>query len=128
MRKKCYFLFPLLLLFELGCGYSSNGQGTVAAGLPTISQLSPNSMAAGGAAFTLTVNGSNFASGATVYWNGGARTTAFVSSAKLTASISAADIANAGTVLVHVQNPGGSGIYMNQPGQASTSVNFTVMP
>jgi IPT/TIG domain len=124
MHKTCLLLF--LILVGLGCGYSSKGSGVVAAGAPAISQLSPNSTAAGGGPFTLTVNGSNFANGAVVYWNGGTRTTTFVSSAKLTAAISAADIANAATVLVHVTNPGGSGIYMNQPGQSSATVNFTV--
>jgi hypothetical protein len=124
MHKTGLLLF--LILLGLGCGYSSKGSGTVAAGAPAISQLTPNNTAAGGAAFTLTVIGSNFASGAVVFWNGGTRTTTFVSSAKLTAAISAADIATAATVLVHVTNPGGSGIYMNQPGQSSATVNFTV--
>lgn len=123
MHKTCLIL--LLTLAVIGCGYSSKN-GTVAAGAPTITQLSPNSMAAGGADFTLTVNGSNFVSGAVVYWNGGARNTTFVSSTKLTVAISSADIANSATVLVYVRNPGGTGIYMNQTGQASASVDFTV--
>lgn len=126
MLKTCFLLF--LILVGLGCGYSSKGNGTVASSAPAISQLSPNSMAAGGAAFTLTVTGSNFANGAVVFWNGGARATNFGSSGRLTAAIAAADIANAGTVLVHVTNPGGTGIYMNQPGQSSATVNFTVTP
>jgi IPT/TIG domain-containing protein len=126
MHKACILLF--LILLELGCGYSSNGNGTVAPGAPSISQLSPNSMAAGGAGFTLTVMGSNFARGAVIYWNAGARGTSFVSSTQITAAISAGDIATAGTVLVHVTNPGGTGTYMNQPGQSSTTVNFTVTP
>ena len=125
MKTTCLLLLTLL---AVGCGYSSKGSGTMAAGAPAISQLSPNSMTMGGPAFTLTVMGSNFANGATVYWNGGARATTFVSSANLTASISAADIATAQTVLVHVTNPGGTGIYMNQGGQSSASVDFTVMP
>jgi IPT/TIG domain len=40
---------------------------------PTLSSLSPNSTNAGGPAFTLTVNGSGFVSGATVLWNGSGR-------------------------------------------------------
>jgi predicted RecA/RadA family phage recombinase len=125
MRKACFLL--LLTVATLGCGYSSKN-GTVAATAPTITQLSPSSMTAGGPAFTLTVSGANFASGAVVYWNGGTVTTTFVSSSKLTAAIPAANIANAGTVLVHVTNPGGTGIYMNQAGQSSATVDFTVMP
>ena len=125
MKTICLFL---LVLFSVGCGYSSNGKGTVAPGAPAISSLSPTSTAMGGAAFTLTVNGSGFASGATVYFHGNSRTTTFVSSTQVTAAITAADIATAQTIPVYVKNPGGTGIYMNQGGQSSASVNFTVTP
>ena len=125
MRNACFLL--LFTIATLGCGYSSKN-GTVAATTPTITQLSPSSMPAGSAAFTLTVSGMNFASGAVVFWNGGTVTTTFISSSKLTAAIPVADIANAGTVLVHVTNPGGTGIYMNQAGQSSTTMDFTVSP
>lgn len=121
-------LLLLLSICSIGCGYSSNGKGTVAPGAPAISQLAPNTMAAGGGAFTLTVMGSNFVSGATVYWDSTTRTTTFVSANKVTAAISAADIASAATILVYVKNPGGTGIYMNQGGQSSASVDFTVTP
>ncbi len=47
--------------------------------VPAITSLSPNSATAGGAAFTLTVNGTGFVSTSTVWWNGGQRTTQFVS-------------------------------------------------
>jgi hypothetical protein len=123
MKTVCLLL---LTIFAIGCGYSSNGNGTMAAGTPTITSLAPPNMPMGGNAFTLTVNGTSFGNGAVVYWNGGTRTTTFVSSSKLTAAISAADIATASTVLVHVTNPGGTGTYMNQPGQSSTTVDFTV--
>jgi hypothetical protein len=125
MKTICLFV---LVLFTVGCGYSSNGKGTVAAGAPSITTLSPTGTAMGGAAFTLTVNGANFASGAVVYWNGTTRTTVFVSSAKVTADIMATDIATAQTVPVFVKNPGGTGIYMNQGGQSSASVSFTITP
>src|SRR5207302_6457970 len=46
---------------------------------PILTTLTPNSATAGGPAFTLTVDGSNFVSGATLLWNGAARTTTFVS-------------------------------------------------
>jgi hypothetical protein len=88
----------------------------------------PNTMAAGGGAFTLTVMGSNFVNGATVYWDSTTRTTTFGSSTQVTAAITAADIATASTILVYVKNPGGTGIYMNQGGQSSASVDFTVTP
>jgi hypothetical protein len=69
--------------------------------------LVPGFKAPGAAAFTLTVNGTGFVSGAVVYWNGSARTTTFVSSSKLTAAITAADVATAGTESVTVANSGG---------------------
>ena len=83
---------------------------------PAITSLSPAGAAVGGAAFTLTVNGSNFANGSVVKWNGAARTTTFVSATQLTAAITAADIATAGTYAVTVTL--GSSV--------SNSVNFSV--
>ena len=43
--------------------------------VPTIAALAPSSMTAGGPAFVLTVNGTNFSSTATINWNGTAQTT-----------------------------------------------------
>jgi hypothetical protein len=79
-------------------------QLVTAAPAPTLATLSPNSATAGGPAFTLTANGSNFVNGSIVRWNGANRTTTFVSSTQLTAAISAADIASAGTAQVTVAN------------------------
>ena len=84
---------------------------------PTLTTLSPSSAAAGGSAFTLTVNGSNFVSGSVVRWNGANRTTTFVSATQLTAAITAADIAAAGSASVTVQNPGGA---------VSNALTFTI--
>src|SRR6266478_8782400 len=73
---------------------------------PTITSISPTSAIAGGAAFTLTVNGTNFVSGSTVSFNGNARATTFVSATQLTVAILASDIATADTFSVRVTNPG----------------------
>jgi hypothetical protein len=118
----------LLTISALGCGYgSSSGSGSMAAGAPSVSApLVPNTATAGSVAFTLTVNGSGFVGGSVVYWNSMAHATTFVTSGQLTAAIFAADVANAGTVPVFVKNPGGSGIYNNQPAQNSNTVNFMV--
>ncbi len=78
---------------------------TVAA--PSISSLSPSSATAGGAGFTLAVNGSGFVSGAVVQWNGTALTTTFVSASQVTASVPASLIASSGSAGVTVTNPGG---------------------
>ncbi|MER3465584.1 MAG: hypothetical protein C4329_15405, partial [Chitinophagaceae bacterium] len=59
---------------------------------PTTTSISPNNATAGGSAFTLTVNGTNFTNASTVRWNGSNRTTTFVSATQLTAAITAADI------------------------------------
>ncbi|MGH9495734.1 MAG: FG-GAP repeat domain-containing protein, partial [Candidatus Sulfotelmatobacter sp.] len=71
--------------------------------------LVPGEKAPGSAAFTLTVNGAGFVSGATVNWNGNARATTFVSNKQLTTSINAADVLTASTASVTVVNPAPGG-------------------
>jgi autotransporter-associated beta strand protein len=91
-------------------GGTSNVQNfTINNPVPTTTSLSPTSKTAGGAAFILTVNGTHFVTGSKVRWNGSNRTTTYVSSTQLTASIPAANIAAAGTASVTVFNgtPGG---------------------
>jgi hypothetical protein len=93
---------------------------------PAISSLNPVSAAPGGAAFTLTVNGTGFVSGAVVDWNGTALATTFVSATQLTASVPAALIASAGMATVTVVNPGavtsGGVGFPIQAGPAATAV------
>jgi hypothetical protein len=76
---------------------------------PATTGLVPSSVAAGSAAFQLTVNGTNFVNGAAVRWNGANRTTTFVSAGQLTASITAADVASAASASVTVFNPAPGG-------------------
>jgi len=73
---------------------------------PVITSISPNQAGAGGAAFTLVVNGSGFTSASVVLWNGSARTTTFVSANQLTAMIPSTDITAVGTATVTVTNGG----------------------
>lgn len=89
--------------------------------VPVLTSISPTSATVGGVAFTLTVNGNNFASGAVVQWNGSNRPTNVTSSAQLTAAITAADIANVGTANVTVNNPAPGG-------GASSAAVFTIQP
>jgi hypothetical protein len=89
--------------------------------LPSLTALSPSSATAGGAAFTLTVNGTNFVSESVVGWNGADRITTYSSSAQLTASIPASDISTGGTAQVTVFNPAPGG-------GTSNSLNFTINP
>ncbi len=81
----------------------------VAATVPVITGLSPMLMTVSSPAFTLTVSGENFQSTAAVQWNGSVRSTTVASSSQLTATITAADLASAGTVNVTVVNPASSG-------------------
>jgi hypothetical protein len=69
---------------------------------PQISSLSQTAAAEGSAAFTLTVNGSNFTNGSTVLFNGLPLATSFVSSSQLTATVSASLLADEGTANVSV--------------------------
>jgi hypothetical protein len=110
------------LLAACGGGGGSGG-GTVNTGpspnpVPAISSLSPASATASGISFTLTVNGSNFVSTSQIQWNGGNLTTTYVNASQLTASVTAADIATAGTAKVTVVNPAPGG-------GTSTSAAFT---
>ena len=89
-----------------GGGSSNSIPVTVEYPLPSIASLSPNGVVFGSAAFTLTVNGNNFANGALVYVNSLSRVTQFISSTQLTASILASDVIGpAGNLPVTVQNP-----------------------
>lgn len=106
-----------------GGGTSNVGVFTINAvtgnAVPAISALSPASVFAGNAAFTLTVTGTDFISSSTIYWNGTAITTTFVGPLQLTASVSAALVATAGTSNVSVvTGPPGGGI--------SNSLPFTI--
>ncbi len=89
--------------------------------VPAITSLNPAAATAGDPAFALTVNGTGFVSNSTVRWNGSARTTTYVSATRLTAAVSAADIATAGTASVTVVNPAPGG-------GTSAASTFTVNP
>ncbi|MCI1189391.1 IPT/TIG domain-containing protein [Hymenobacter sp. DH14] len=99
---------------------TSTASFTVTLPAPTITSLSPATAVAGGAAFTLTVNGTGFLSGSVVSFNGTALTTTFVSATQLTAAVPASAIATAGTYNVTVANPSA-----NQGG-TSAAATFTV--
>jgi len=84
---------------------------------PTITSISPNQATAGGAAFILTVTGSNFVNGASVQWNGANLPTSFLSSTQLRASVQATSIAAAGAASVTV---------WEKHGGTSNVVSFTI--
>jgi hypothetical protein len=82
--------------------------------VPTLVNMSPSSAIAGGPAFTLTVNGTNFTNSSIVRWKDSNRTTTYVNSTQLTASILASDISSAGSASVKVFNPAPGGGTSNQ--------------
>jgi len=119
-------LLATLIAATLACGYSSKSTPPAAGNIPAIAQLTPTSMGAGGAGFTLTVNGSKFNTNAVVNWSGAAQTTSFVSGSQLTVAIPAAAIATAGTVQVTVTNPGTSGTGMYGSGGTLPETSNTI--
>jgi hypothetical protein len=97
---------------------TSNGVDfTIAGAAPTIGSLEPAAAMAGGADLQLTVDGVNFATGATVDWNGTALATVFDDAEQLTATVPAAQIATAGQASVTVTSGN----------QTSAAAGFTVL-
>jgi hypothetical protein len=113
MNLRRLFIF-LLAIFAVACGCRPGitfGPPPPPGPTPVISSISPTSATAGGAAFTLTVSGSHFLSGADLVWrnpdnpgfSGGAVT--FVNSSQVTLQISTADIAIPGSAQILIFNP-----------------------
>ncbi|HKF68558.1 MAG TPA: IPT/TIG domain-containing protein, partial [Vicinamibacterales bacterium] len=95
---------------------------TVSAGpspIPGLTSLTPNSAPTGGSGFTLAVTGNGFAASSVVRWNGANRTTTFVSSTQLQATIPATDLASSGTAQVTVFTP-------SPGGGTSSALPFTI--
>ena len=107
-----------------GGGASTSVEFTVLNPSPSISSINPTSVVAGGAGFTLTVNGSNFVSSSFVNLNGTGWSTTYVSSTQLTIAVQAITIASQGTVSVTVTNPA-NGV---AGGGTSDSLTLTILP
>ncbi|RXH57937.1 hypothetical protein GRAN_1247 [Granulicella sibirica] len=110
--------------------------GSLFSAQPSVTQLAPNFVAAGGATFTVTVNGSGFSSASSVLWNGSALPTTFVSATQLTATVDTSLIKTMGWGQVTVSSaaPGGGlsgsltvSVYnlLNLPATAMTYDAFT---
>lgn len=81
------------------------------------SPFAPASATAGAAAFTLTVNGANFATGDYLTWNGQVLQPSQLSATQIAVSIPATDVADCGSASIAVGSPAGL---------ASPSVNYTI--
>ncbi|HKC00319.1 MAG TPA: IPT/TIG domain-containing protein [Terriglobales bacterium] len=114
MSRISFGLLVAITLMGVGCGYSHNYMN--GNGMPKITQLVPSTAMANSGAFVLTVNGSGFGTDSLVYWGTATRTTTYVSTSKVTANITDADIMNPGTVQVYVHSGGAN----------SNSVPFTI--
>jgi 6-phosphogluconolactonase (cycloisomerase 2 family) len=102
-------LIGLIGLWGCGGGTSQSVNNQPPPPTPTIASISPSSVVAGGAAFTLTINGTNFVAASMVNFGGAAPATTFVNSTQLTAAIPASSIASTGTPAVTVTNPASAG-------------------
>lgn len=76
---------------------------------PSFSSVSPNSITAGSAGFTLTINGANFVSGSIIKWNGVALATTYISVTQISAIVSSSTITSAGPVVITVFSPAPGG-------------------
>jgi hypothetical protein len=116
-----------LTILSLGCGYSKNMMPAQPGAMPTVAQLNP---AAGTAnnSFALEVDGASFANNAVINFNGAPMATTFVNAGKLTTTIPATAVMNAGAVPVTVTNPAVAGGRYGggTTAMTSTPVNFTV--
>lgn len=83
--------------------------------------MSPTTASVGAPGFILDVKGEFFTSNSVVYWNATPLTTTYVSAGELTATVSAADLASAGSVAVRVAASQGSSV-------GSSDAVFTVTP
>jgi len=101
---------------------------------PVLSGLAPAFTSAGSSAFTLTVNGTGFVSGSTIYVGSTALPTQYVSATKVTGSVPALLVGSAGTLAVTVQSPtpgGGASnaevFEIDSAGSASGAPTFTTI-
>jgi len=76
---------------------------------PTIGSLTPGTIAAGAAGFTVTVSGSGFVTSSVVNWNGTALNTSFDSATQVQAQVPASMLTQGATIAVTVTSPAPGG-------------------
>ena len=111
-RALCFCVFATLIPASAaacgGDGGGGGGGGGTDPQPPAITTLNPATVVQYGEDFTLTVNGSGFAQGSVVRWNGSDRPTRLVSASQVTAEITNDDLQQPGTVQVLVAGSGGT--------------------
>ncbi|MDQ2731780.1 MAG: IPT/TIG domain-containing protein [Armatimonadota bacterium] len=114
--------FRVVVSNGLSSGFSTPMAFTVTpANAPTITTLSPTTVVAGAAAFTLTVNGTNFLSTSQAYLGNTPLATTFVSATQLTAIVPATSIAQTRNAVVFVYNG-------RRNGGSSNTIPFQITP
>lgn len=115
----------VVLLGTLLCASCGSGDPPAKGGLhgvvaplidPTITTLTPDSVPVDSVSFLMTVNGTDFGTDATVFFNGTPLNTRFISSKQLVAQLQSANLEFAGLVPVYVRTQGFN----------SNTVNFDV--
>jgi len=110
MRHLILLLATLVVCeLSLGCGAAagmdpmkiSNGSNP-----PAIAMLTPNTVPVNSVPFTVTVNGSNFDTGAVVFWHGTAHVTQVISSTQVTTLLTETDLMFSGQIPVYVRSGG----------------------
>jgi len=88
--------------------------------VPSITQVSPQTIPTGATSVTMMVTGTNFTNQAVILWNGTQLATSVIDANTLSAPILGASLSNPGTAHVQVQNP--------QTGESSQSIAVTIAP
>jgi hypothetical protein len=76
---------------------------------PTLSSITPNSIASGSPDLVLTLHGTGFEPTSTVLWNGSSMSTSFSTSSQITATVPAVSLLTLGEIAVSVQTPAPGG-------------------
>jgi FG-GAP-like repeat len=95
----------ILLLLLPGIAKSGTGPNPV----PILYPIIPAAVSPGSSNYTLTLAGADFVAGSTVYWNGTALSTTFVSTSQLTATVPSSSLASPGTATITVISPAPGG-------------------
>jgi len=102
-----------------GGGTSSALSFTIENAVPAVTAVAPANADVGSAGLDLTVDGSNFAPGAEVQWNGASLSATTSQAAQIIVHIPASFLVSAGTAQITVWNPGPGG-------GASTAIGFAI--
>jgi len=100
-------------------GVSTGWSGAAEPPRPEVESLSPETVTAGSASFTLIVRGKNFLPGALIRWNGIDLPTTYMANDELRATIPLERLASAGVFKIAVFNP-------DPPGTESNAAELTI--